>query len=246
MAELIVPASHLDGQGNQMTAVLNTDTSTPFQQGTTRLKIEGAKNIKVTWTYYLGNNGIRALWGDQYCKFTWPYKGETLFEYKPLEGVVRDYFLEEFGVPCQLLDKDGVEVKEASPSTIGVEPLITSYKAPVNYGLPRTYTLILPGPEESPELRNWWRDAAKEQRYRWMPGDADKSSRFSMFFSYYQLAVENGAFAIDRQILPVPFDAEGNWVSAATFGLLGRNKEVTQLFHKYWDIIKVLWEEEGA
>jgi len=240
MAELIVPASHLDGQGNQMTAVLNTDTSTPFQQGTTRLKIEGAKNIKVTWTYYLGNNGIRALWGDQYCKFTWPYKGETLFEYKPLEGVVRDYFLEEFGVPCQLLDKDG---EEASRSTIGVEPLITSYKAPVNYGLPRTYTLILPGPEESPELRNWWRDAAKESGWGFL-GSGDKSSRFSMFFAYYQLTQDSQSIA--RQILPVPFDAEGSWTSAATFGLLGRNKEVTQLFHKYWDIIKVLWEEEGA
>ena len=65
-----------------------------------------------------------------------------------------------------------------------------------------------------------------------------------MFFAYYQLTQDSQSIA--RQILPVPFDAEGSWTSAATFGLLGRNKEVTQLFHKYWDIIKVLWEEEGA
>ena len=243
MAELIVPSSHKDPQGTVLTAMLNTDGNTPYQQGTTLLKIDGAATIEITWTYFLGNNGLAALWGDQACKFTWPYKQETLFEYKPLEGKVRDYFEEEFGIPCQLLQKDG---KDAEATIIGSEPVLTSFKQPVHYGIPQTYTLILPGPTKSSRLEEWWSEAAKEQRFRWLPGDADKSSRFSMFFSYYQLAVENGAFAIDRQILPVPFDAEGSWTSSFTFGLLGRNKEVTQLYHTYWDIIKVLWEEEGA
>ena len=211
MAELIMPSRHIPSYGSG------------YQDTVTTLKIMFAQTIDITWTYYLGNNGSGSdgfLYGDQYLRLSQSLGsqvGMRLIEYKPGEGpkLEYDFFNEKFGKKSQLLH-DG---KPSKVMGVAEEPRAGIHGDPVNYGVPKTYTLRLPGPTQSVELSHWWQEVARREAYSYL----------SLEFGFYQTDRKGN---LERQILP-----KAN---------LPRWYEVlkNQPTHNHQNLIKVVWEEE--
>jgi len=223
MAELASPYRHTGAYG-----VLNSELTT--------LKIAAAETIDISWTFYVGNNGSEARNGDQYFLLSrnlgsgMPGK---LVEYAPGEGIVNDFFEEEFGVSSQVLMPSRRRDQGLVPSTVvsvGAEPTITMYDSPINYGVPKYYKLRLPGPLAgttaqgglNQPLLEWWEEVARREAFSYL----------SVEFAYYQLDKQMN---LDSQILP---KVDGPAVQ--NFWLSGLGHPT----HKFQNLIRVLWEEE--
>jgi len=209
MAELSMPSSHISSYG------------AGYQDKSTALKIMFAETIDITWTYYLGNNGNSFLYGDQYLKLSRNIGGvdKNLIEYEPGAGpgLKYDFFDEEFGTKSQLLH----EGQPSSAVGVSEEPVAGIYGDPIHYGVPKTYTLRVPGPTQSVELSDWWQEVARREAYSYL----------SLEFAFFQLDRKK----IVSQILPKA--GEPSW---RNFWLAG----MVFMPHKNRNLINVVWAEE--
>ena len=216
MAELASPYRHFPAYG-----VGYSDT-------VTMLKIAAAETIVITWTFHVGNNGSLARYGHQYFLLSRNMgsgRQEKLVEYAPGEGKVFDGFEEEFGVSSSIYP--------SWPVTVGPEPTITMYDLPVNYGVPKSYKLQIPGPFAGMDaqggglnrpLYDFWEEVARREAFSYL----------SMEFGYYQLGKDKQG--IERQILPR--DDEPWWEKGILDWL------PSSPTHKFQNLIRVLWEED--
>ena len=224
MAKLASPYRHFPAYG-----VGYSDT-------VTMLKIAAAETIDISWTYYVGNNGSEARNGDQYFLLSQNLgsgRQKKLVEYAPGEGIVNDFFEEEFGVSSQVLMPSRRQDQGLVPSTVvsvGAEPTITMYDSPVNYGVPKYYKLRLPGPLAgttaqgglNQPLLEWWEEVARREAFSYL----------GVEFAYYQLDKQMN---LDRQILPRVDEP-----AVQNFWLSGFGHQT----HKFQNLIRVLWEED--
>ena len=217
MAKLSSPYRHFPAYGHL-----------PEQVNT--LKIVSAETIDIAWTFHVGNNGTKPKWADQYLLFSQNFGSldKKLVEYEPSEGKVYDFFEKEFGVSSQVLMGGRNGLVPSDKVVVGQEPVAGLLETPVNYGVPKTYILKVPGPlygttaqgGGNQRLSDWWRE------------QASRSARqhFNLEYGYYQL---DGDGDLEAQVLPKADLPRSFQIFAGD-----------QPTHKFYNLIKVLWEED--